>query len=318
MAVVREISTVASITMPVEEQWAIRRCRYAPEEGGEGRVCIATGMHGDEMMGQLIVYGIASRILKNPEHLHGTVDIYPMLNPQGLDISERMVPASTRLDMNRVFPGSPDGTALEYMCHLVMQDMLGADLVLDIHTSTQNKSELYEVRIGARDAQRLIDKAQALCPQVIWIYPDSSAFNVSLASSLCEAGTDAMILEADERRRRPLEIAAPVVEGIFCKLAQMGLWTGPARPLPQEAIPVVRSRENICRVTCQYPGVYVPEDLIGTRVEEGQVLGTVIDALHGEVRERVKAPCSGLMFSQRSYSAVYPGTLIARLRKEQA
>ena len=71
-------------------------------------------------------------------------------------------------------------------------------------------------------------------------------------------------------------------------------------------------------MTCQNPGVYVPEELIGTVVSEGQVLGTVIDALEGVAREQVKAPCSGLVFSQRSYSAVYPGTLLARIRKEQA
>ena len=62
----------------------------------------------------------------------------------------------------------------------------------------------------------------------------------------------------------------------------------------------------------------MPEDRIGTRVEEGQVLGTVIDALEGAARETVKAPCAGLVFSQRSYSSVYPGTLIARIRKERA
>lgn len=61
----------------------------------------------------------------------------------------------------------------------------------------------------------------------------------------------------------------------------------------------------------------MPEDRIGTVVKAGQILGTVIDALEGVAREEVKAPCDGLVFSQRSYSAVYPGTLIARIRKEQ-
>ena len=55
-------------------------------------------------------------------------------------------------------------------------------------------------------------------------------------------------------------------------------------------------------------------------VQEGRILGRIIDALEGVVREEIKAPCAGLVFSQRSYSAVYPGTLIARLlrRREEA
>lgn len=316
----KEMTTIADVALPIEERWGIKRCRYATEGASAGRVCIATGTHGDEMMGQLIVYRIEQRIAANPNALNGVVDFYPMLNPLGLDIAHRMVPSATRLDMNRAFPGSPDGTPLEYLCWQIIQDMSGANLVLDIHASARNKSELYEVRVSAKDADRLIPRVRALRPQLIWVYPDKGSFSASLTGALCDAGTDAVILEADERRRMPQEIAEMVVEGIFCKLREMGIWTGEAQnaPTQSEAIPTVLSQEDVCRVACEYPGVYVPEDFLGTHVQAGQVLGTVIDALEGVAREEIKAPCSGLVFSQRSYSAVYPGTLIARIRKEQA
>ena len=308
------MTTIADVALPIEERWGIKRCRYATEGASAGRVCIATGTHGDEMMGQLIVYRIEQRIAANPNALNGVVDFYPMLNPLGLDIAHRMVPSATRLDMNRAFPGSPDGTPLEYLCWQIIQDMSGADLVLDIHASARNKSELYEVRVSAKDADRLIPRVRALRPQLIWVYPDKGSFSASLTGALCDAGTDAVILEADERRRMPQEIAEMVIEGIFCKLREMGIWTGEAQnaPTQSEAIPTVLSQEDVCRVACEYPGVYVPEDFLGTHVQAGQVLGTVIDALEGVAREEIKAPCSGLVFSQRSYSAVSPGTLIAR------
>ena len=111
----KTLTTVASVALPIEERWSIKRCRYAPDGESVGRVCIATGTHGDEMMGQLIVYLVQQRIAAHPDALRGTVDFYPMLNPLGLDIGERMVPSGTRLDMNRAFPGSPDGTPLEYI-----------------------------------------------------------------------------------------------------------------------------------------------------------------------------------------------------------
>lgn len=315
LAIVKEISTVASIAMPIEERWTVKRCRYAPQDGGGARLCIATGIHGDEMMGQLIVFGIASRIMQQSEHLHGTVDLYPMLNPLGLDVGERMTPLSNMLDMNRAFPGVKDGTALEGMCYAVMQDMLGADLVLDIHASTQFKSELFEVRMNAREAAELLPQARALGPDLIWIYPDRISYRASLTSALAEAGTPALILEADERRRRPQDIAQRVVEGIFCKMTEMGLWTGDAQPLPpaNREIPCIRKPEDICRVTCERPGVYVPLDRLGEWVRAGDTLGQIIDALAGEIVQEVPAPADGLVFSQRSYSAVYPGTLIARV-----
>lgn len=155
-----------------------------------------------------------------------------MLNPLGLDIGERMVPSGTRLDMNRAFPGSPDGTPLEYMCYQVIQDMRGADFVLDLHASARNKSELYEVRVSAKEADRLLPRVRALCPQLIWVYPDKGSFSASLTGALAAEGVDAVILEADERRRLPQEIAAAVVDGIFCKLKEMGIWTANAIDAP--------------------------------------------------------------------------------------
>ena len=319
MAIVREITTVASVAMPIAEAWRVKRCRYAADGAAAGRLCIVTGIHGDEMMGQLIVFGVANRIMAQPEHLHGIVDIYPMLNPLGLDCGSRMVPSTAQLDMNRAFPGRPDGTTLESVCWRVLEDMRDADLVLDIHASTQNKSELYEVRLNAKGADNLIKTACALCPELIWVYPDNNMYSGSLTATLGQMGTPALIIEADERHRRPHEIAERVVEGIMCKMQNMGIWTGDcALKAPNlEEIPCIRTREDICRVTCESPGVYVPLDHIGTDVQEGELLGTVIDALEGAVREEVRAPASGLVFSQRSYSAVYPGTLIARvLRRE--
>ena len=46
----KTLTTVASVALPIEERWSIKRCRYAPDGSSAGRVCIATGTHGDEMM----------------------------------------------------------------------------------------------------------------------------------------------------------------------------------------------------------------------------------------------------------------------------
>jgi len=319
LAIRKEISTVASIKMPIGENWTVSRCRYACEDGAGKRVCMATGVHGDEMMGQLVVYDVAQRIAKQPEHLHGVVDIYPMINSLGLDIGERMVPSGTHLDMNRAFPGSEDGTAMESICYHVVEDMKGADLVLDIHTSSQITSSLYCVRLHESSAQAMVPEAAALCPEVIWVLPDRPAYNAALTGALTLAGTKALAIEMDERRLRTQMIVDVVVEGIFCKLSEMGVWSGEVRPAPAlESIPCMLADEDMCRVTCKNPGMFVPRESMGEEVHAGDVLGTIFDALRGEPVETVVAPAGGLVFVQRRYSVVYPGTLIARIcRKER-
>ena len=275
MSIIKEITTIASIAMPVAEHWQIRRCRYMPEGASAGRICLASGIHGDELIGQLILHGIAQRIQQHPEHLHGTVDIYPMLNPLGLDTSERMTPMMNYLDMNRSFPGTPNGTALESMCHAIFTDMLGADLVLDLHASTRNKNELYEVRIDSRSAARMIPQAYAFSPDLIWVYADKYVLNATLTAALCAADTPAFILEMHEPRHKPYETANRIVDSIFCKMTEMGLWTGEAAPAPapDAQIPCVRTGDNICRIACEKPGIYVPVEVIGKWVKAGDTLG---------------------------------------------
>ena len=48
-------------------------------------------------------------------------------------------------------------------------------------------------------------------------------------------------------------------------------------------------------------------------MEEGQELGVIADPLTGEVRDILKSPASGLLFTLREYPVVYEGSLIARI-----
>lgn len=320
MAVLKEITPVASVKMPIGEKWTVSRCRYRSDDGAAGRLCIATGIHGDERMGQLVCYDVAQRIKAQPQHLHGTVDIYPMLNPIGLDIGERMVPTSAMLDMNRSFPGAQNGTAMENICYALIEDMKTADLVLDIHTSSQISSEIYGVRLHEKHAGDMIPGAAALRPELVWVLPDKPAHNASLTGALTKEGTRAAVLMVDERRLHAQETVDQVVDGIFCKLNAMGLWSGEVKAAADAgSIPVMWEPQDICRVTCTHPGMFVPNEVNGSVVKEGDALGKIFNALDGEPVETVTAPLSGLVFTQRRYSAVYPGTLIARMcRKERA
>ena len=82
------IETVVSVGYPVDETLHIKKNRLTPERGlsgGEKRISIVTGIHGDELEGQYVCYEVERRIAAHPEYLTGVVDIYPALNPLGID-----------------------------------------------------------------------------------------------------------------------------------------------------------------------------------------------------------------------------------------
>ncbi len=110
------VSTIAAVGLPIDETLEIRKNRIFPENPGENmkRISIVTGIHGDELEGQYVCYELQRRIEENRECLKGIVDIYPAMNPLGMDSITRGIP-SFDLDLNRMFPGDIDGSMMEYV-----------------------------------------------------------------------------------------------------------------------------------------------------------------------------------------------------------
>ncbi len=110
--------------MPVGESWNIYKNRLVPEAvtGKEKRISIVTGVHGDELEGQFVCYEINRIIRENMDHLKGIVDIYPALNPLGIDSITRGLPGYD-IDMNRIFPGDEEGAVSEHIASEIMADI---------------------------------------------------------------------------------------------------------------------------------------------------------------------------------------------------
>ena len=74
-----ETTDIFTSQLPVGETLRIQRTRFRPETPVENakRISIVSGIHGDELEGQLVIYLLAAWLREHPEALRGTVDIYP-------------------------------------------------------------------------------------------------------------------------------------------------------------------------------------------------------------------------------------------------
>ena len=100
------VKTVASVELPIDEVLEIKKNRITPNgelTGKEKRISIVTGIHGDELEGQFVCFEVLRKIKENKDKLKGIVDVYPALNPLGIDSITRGIPAFD-MDMNRLFP----------------------------------------------------------------------------------------------------------------------------------------------------------------------------------------------------------------------
>ena len=121
--------TVVSVGLAVDESLRVVKNVIMPDNvtGKEKRICIVTGTHGDELEGQYVCYELNRIIREQKQHLKGIVEIYPALNPLGVDSISRGIPMFD-LDMNRIFPGDENGAVAEYVASRIIRDIAGADL----------------------------------------------------------------------------------------------------------------------------------------------------------------------------------------------
>ena len=183
------IEQVVQIPLAVGEDLVIQKNRIG--DGGK-RLCVVTGTHGDELEGQYVAWRLARLLKEHPEHLRGTVDIYPALNPLGVSTMTRSNPLCD-LDMNRTFPGSEHGALSEYMAARLIADMAGADVCIDIHASNIYLREIPQVRINVNTAERLVPLAKKLNMDMIWIHAAATVLESTLAHSLNALDTPCLL-----------------------------------------------------------------------------------------------------------------------------
>lgn len=102
-------------------------------KNGTGPTALLTGgNHGDEYEGPLALYDLARTL--DPKDVSGTVIIVPAMNYPAFRAGTRTSPID-RGNMNRSFPGRPDGTVTEKIADYFQRELLPrADLVFDFHS----------------------------------------------------------------------------------------------------------------------------------------------------------------------------------------
>lgn len=306
------IKTVVSIGLPVDEKLLIKKNSISSagnteKADGLKRISIVTGIHGDELEGQLVCFEIQRRIKEHPECLTGIVDIYPALNPLGIDSVTRSLPAFD-IDMNKTFPGFNDGTMIEHLAANIMQDLRGSDFVIDIHASSIFVREIPQIRIPFKFREKLIDKCKLMNLDLIWASQSSSVSENTLAYALNDEGIDAVVIDMGIAMYCTKEYCNQVTDGIFALMKNLGMWSGDVVAAKE---PIYA--ESACIITSKTPGLFIREVKCGDKVEKGQKLGSVINPLEGTVKEEVIAPESGLLFTVREYPVVEVGSLLGRI-----
>ncbi len=297
--------------LPIGEKYKLIRNRLTPssEINSPGRISIVSGIHGDEIEGQYVCYEVARRINESPESLMGIVDIYPALNPFGIDMASKINPLYKR-DMNRTFPGSENGTLVDRMANAVISNIAGSDICIDIHASDIFVREIPQVRLSEEFAENLLPLAKLTNADMIWMNATATVHESTLAHSLNCLGVPTLVIEMGQGHQINKPYGDQIVDGIFNILCELGMWTGPR---PRTQLPAMSGDGSVEFIRSEHAGIYMPLTEHNHFVKAGEVIGELIDPFKGEKIQEITTSGSGLLFTQRIYPVVSEGDLLARI-----
>ena len=254
-------------------------------------LCIAAGVHGDELNGVEIARRAFSTI--DAGSLRGSVIALPAINAEGVRAGNRYL--SDRRDLNRAFPGSAGGSVARLIAYKVFTEVLvHCDALVDLHTASNDRTNLPQIRADISDpAIRELAIHFGTGIVIAGEGPDGS-----LRREAAKAGIPSIIYEAGAPHRFQEEEITRGVAGIDNVMAYLGMTDRPEKEVPDSR---VYERSRWVRVIRQSGGFFFPDASLGTTVKAGEVLGKIVDPLTDEVHtvvSSVNGEIIGMAFSR--------------------
>ena len=270
-------------------------------ESGGPVVALTAAIHGDELNGISIVREVLTTL--EPHQLAGTVICVPIVNVLGIQFHSRYMP--DRRDLNRHFPGSPDGSTASRIAHTLMTNVMAeADVGIDLHTATNNRTNSPQVRISSTD-ERARELGIAFgCGHLIY----SSLRPGSLREAAARIGVPVLTFEGGQALRFEPDVVDAGVRGVCRVLAALGMITDAGPPLAE----AVWESDETHWIRADRGGILDMEVALGDTVAIGQPLWTVSNPL-GYERNRRTSPFAGVVIGQTTLPLVTPGDAVVHI-----
>lgn len=278
---------------------------------GAGPTALLTGgNHGDEYEGPVALFDLARGL--DPARVSGRVIMVPAMNYPAFRAGRRTSPIDGG-NMNRIFPGKPDGTVTEKIADYFQRALLPlADILLDIHSGGRTLDFL-----PFAASHLLPDKAQqAACAAARdafaapWSITLLEIDSVGMYDTAAEAaGKTFVSTELGGGGTARAETCAIAKRGLRNLLIHAGILRGEPerRPSVMLAMP-----DGDCFVSSAHSGLIEPCVDLGGAVKKGDLLARVHDVERtGQTPVDYHAKRGGILAGRHFPGLVQSGDTIA-------
>ena len=260
---------------------------------------LIAGIHGAEYSPILAMQQVVKRL--DPANMAGAVIVVHNANLPAFQGRTIYFGPDDLKNLNRSFPGDPDGTITERVAHALTEQVIKqSDFLMDIHSGDANEKlrPAYTAYYADAGSEELRAKSRrmtiAFGLDTIVLFggdlssPSSQIYTSAQAVAL---GVPAMDVESGEQGVVSDDYIDPITDGVISVMRDLEMIPGEAAPTASPKFIADRAR-----VYSEHDGVWhlAPRIEAGQYVHEGMVLGNITD-YHGNHLAEVTAPASGLL-----------------------
>lgn len=272
--------------------------------------------HGEEINGTEVIRRVLAEL--DPRKLSGAIIAVPAANILAFRYKQNYALEDME-NMNRVFPGRPDGTISEQMAYALWTNCVKdkADYVIDLHTGSRTMTTFTYIEYGEEDVYKKsgelakIFGTELLVKEVRdeeWV---RKRYGGKLRNVCNDRGIPSVTPELDGRRSFD-EIAIQVgFRGCKNILKHVGMLDGKPE-LPEKQITLKTSLSDP-KVIATRGGVFIPTVKLGDKVLRGQEVGQIYSVRTLEVVETIKAPMHGIVYSLIEHPIINGGVQVVKI-----
>lgn len=271
-------------------------------------VLLIAGVHGDELSGIEIVRQVISRKINEPNI--GTIVCMPLVNIFGFVNQERDFPDGR--DLNRVFPGSPNGSlASRYAHHIMTEIVPNVDYVIDFHSGGRGRYNVPQIRLEPNENE-LNEMAGAFhAPFILY----SKNIEGSFRESCYKLGVKYLLFESGKALDLPKNEIECGIQGVMRFLSYLNM-LNKRYDVPYSTEPIIYVA-NSTWLRASISGLMHPIIKHGQKVKKGDVLCKISDP-YGFQEEEVLAPNDGYIICDNESPIVFQGDAIYRITTKLA
>lgn len=263
---------------------------------GDGPVlALIAGTHGYEYPGITALQRLRQSI--DPRALRGTLILVHIANPPSFYGRTVYTSPADGKNLNRVYPGRPDGTLSERIAHEITTQVIAkADFLVDLHAGDANEALRPYVYMPVTGDARLdaATRGMALAFGLDHIVIDTGRIAPREATKFVDQtalarGIPAITTETGQLGQNDERSVALAEHGIQNLMRHLGMLEGTAEPNTS-----VVWLEDYQVITSPVTGVFRATVRDGYAVAEGGLLGELYDAFGAKVSD-VRAPLAGIV-----------------------